>query len=260
MKKINLLFLIILIMFNLVPHSACAEMQPITFQNKKNSYRHIEKGDIKSGEVDFRTYMRKLQKKIEKNWHPPRDVGYRAVGLRFKIAKDGSLLHFMINKSSGSEDVDKAAILAVQNSTPFAPLPLECKSKSITIEFSLKCNEEDINMRTYLNELEKRIRKNWKPSSDLILQKIVLLLEISRDGRLLYTRVRESSGSKKADKAAILAAKRTAPFRPLPAVYKGDKIQIEFTLASKANFEDDKPVIFKYPFSSYYHLLQNLIK
>ena len=57
----------------------------------------------------------------------------------------------------------------------------------------------------------------------------MLLFKIAKDGRLLSCSVYKSSGLPNADKAAIEAVKLTAPFRPLPADFKGQSIDIQFT-------------------------------
>ena len=57
----------------------------------------------------------------------------------------------------------------------------------------------------------------------------MLLFSIARDGRLLNVKVHKSAGLQAADNAAINAVKLTAPFRPLPPEFKGDKVDIQFT-------------------------------
>ena len=60
-------------------------------------------------------------------------------------------------------------------------------------------------------------------------KRVVLLFKIAKDGRLLSCSVFKSSGLPGADKAAINAVQATAPFRPLPAEFKGQSIDIQFT-------------------------------
>ncbi len=81
----------------------------------------------------------------------------------------------------------------------------------------------------YMRELQRRIKMNWDPPKGNESKRVVLLFKIAKDGRLLSCSVYKSSGLKSADDAALNAVKLTAPFRPLPAEYKGASIDIQFT-------------------------------
>ncbi len=89
--------------------------------------------------------------------------------------------------------------------------------------------EEQTDFGPYIGELQRRIRRNWAPPSEDRSKRVVAVFTISRDGRLLGFRVQQSSGSPPADQAAAAAVKASAPFRPLPATYKGNSIDIQFT-------------------------------
>lgn len=81
----------------------------------------------------------------------------------------------------------------------------------------------------YMRELQRRIKMNWDPPKGNESKRVVLLFKIARDGRLLSARVFKSSGIPNADKAALNAVELTAPFRPLPADFRGGSIDIQFT-------------------------------
>ena len=81
----------------------------------------------------------------------------------------------------------------------------------------------------YMRELQRRIKMNWDPPKGNESKRVVLLFKIAKDGRLLSCSVYKSSGLQGADKAAINAVQATAPFRPLPAEFKGQSIDIQFT-------------------------------
>ncbi len=81
----------------------------------------------------------------------------------------------------------------------------------------------------YMRELQRRIKMNWDPPKGNESKRVVLLFKIARDGRLLSVKVFKSSGLPNADKAALNAVELTAPFRPLPADFKGSNIDIQFT-------------------------------
>lgn len=81
----------------------------------------------------------------------------------------------------------------------------------------------------YMRELQRRIKLNWDPPKGNESKTVVLLFKIAKDGRLLSSRVHRSSGLPSADQAALKAVELTAPFRPLPADFKGQSIDIQFT-------------------------------
>lgn len=81
----------------------------------------------------------------------------------------------------------------------------------------------------YMRELQRRIKFNWNPPKGNESKRVVLLFKIAKNGQLLSCRVFKSSGLPAADQAALNAVKLTAPFRPLPADYKGTSIDIQFT-------------------------------
>ncbi|MBQ9244854.1 TonB family protein [bacterium] len=81
----------------------------------------------------------------------------------------------------------------------------------------------------YMKELQRRIKMNWDPPKGNESKRVILLFTIARDGRLLNIKVHRSSGLPAADNAAMNAVKLTAPFRPLPAEFKGNSVDIQFT-------------------------------
>src|SRR5574344_25437 len=81
----------------------------------------------------------------------------------------------------------------------------------------------------YMRDLQRRIKMNWDPPKGNESKRVVLLFKIARDGRLLSVRTFKSSGLPSADRAAINAVELTAPFRPLPAHFRGSSIDIQFT-------------------------------
>lgn len=81
----------------------------------------------------------------------------------------------------------------------------------------------------YMHDLQQRIKRNWDPPKGEESRRVVLLFTIARDGRLMNVKVKQPSGMASADKAATAAVQISAPFKPLPAEYKKDSVEIEFT-------------------------------
>jgi len=80
----------------------------------------------------------------------------------------------------------------------------------------------------YMANVEKEVKKNWKPVKGDISRRVVILFKIGRDGKLLGAKVTESSGSGPVDNAA-LAAVKSSVFKSLPPEYKDASVDIDFT-------------------------------
>jgi TonB family protein len=91
-------------------------------------------------EPDFGPYMRELQRRIKKNWNPPRGNESKRVILLFKVSRDGQLLSLRVYKSSSNPENDKAAVQAVRDAAPFRPLPPEYKGRDVDIQFTFDYN------------------------------------------------------------------------------------------------------------------------
>ena len=85
-------------------------------------------------------YMRELEAKIKRNWHPPKGDTSKRVVLLFKIGRRGELLSVRVSRPSGSSANDQAAMSAVQMSAPFRALPPEFTGSSVEIEFTFDYN------------------------------------------------------------------------------------------------------------------------
>lgn len=108
-----------------------------TAQNPKNVLNKQEEVSRDTlTQTDWEPYMRDLQRRIKMNWSPPISGRDKTVEILFKISKDGRLLSYEIQKSSGITEVDIAAVQAIQLTAPFRPLPEGFKGDSIDILFT----------------------------------------------------------------------------------------------------------------------------
>lgn len=112
-------------------------------QEKEKEYQE----KLANEKVDWEPYMKNLEKKLKKNWKPPKtaDRSNRTV-LFFVLEKNPGCTVMLSNntpikivQSSGFEDYDKAAIGAVLD-TYFDDFPQEAYDKSIEIEFTFDYN------------------------------------------------------------------------------------------------------------------------
>jgi TonB family protein len=88
---------------------------------------------------------------------------------------------------------------------------------------------QDVDFGPYMAELQRRVKRNWIPPEQGNSRRSVLRFSISRNGEISNLRVGKSSGNADSDAAAMDAVRRAAPFRSLPAGYKGRTIDIQFT-------------------------------
>ncbi len=96
---------------------------------------------------DWGPYMRELERRIKRNWNPPKGDSSKRVVVYFKISRDGKLLSINVAKSSGVPLADQAAKAAIELTAPFAPLPPEFKGSSIDIDFTFDYNVLGANYR-----------------------------------------------------------------------------------------------------------------
>lgn len=86
--------------------------------------------------VDFGPYMKRMQDKIKANWAPPVKNMTAQIVVKYRILKNGSLDSYGITASSGSQELDNAAIDALRRSAPFEPLPESFNKESILVQFT----------------------------------------------------------------------------------------------------------------------------
>ena len=92
--------------------------------------------------VDFRPYVNRFFPVVKRNWYPlmPEEAlkGRKGmVVLRFHIQQDGKIPpnEPWIERTSGSDPLDRAAAAAIRNSSPFEQLPASYHDPSIDLRF-----------------------------------------------------------------------------------------------------------------------------
>lgn len=86
-------------------------------------------------------YLRKVRQKIERVKKYPsvaRRLGVEGtVHVKFTILSNGKVEGVEVARSSGHKTLDKAAVLAIKNATPFPPFPKTIRRESLRIELPL---------------------------------------------------------------------------------------------------------------------------
>ena len=100
-------------------------------------------------------------------------------------------------------------------------------------EFLKKHPDVNKSRYKYIQGVQKKIKKNWKPY-DKNKGVIKTFFKINSDGEVYSIKIIESNTSKNNEDKAIEAIKKSAPFKPLPKdLNKDGYVDIEFTFDYK---------------------------
>ena len=102
---------------------------------KTSNYEGVT-GFATAPNVDFGPYMKRMQDKIKSYWAPPAMDLNAQIVVKYRILKNGSLDSYGISASSGSQELDNAAIEALKKAAPFEPLPEGFNKESILVQFT----------------------------------------------------------------------------------------------------------------------------
>ncbi|MBI3581278.1 MAG: TonB family protein [Nitrospinae bacterium] len=84
----------------------------------------------------------------------------------------------------------------------------------------------------YLGIMESKVFGNWDAlqvnMSALKNAKVVVLFSIDRSGKIVKSKIEESSDDAEIDKSALEAVGKSAPFAPLPEGYKEETLDVHF--------------------------------
>ncbi len=177
---------------------------------------------------DHDSYMRDAGGRLQRNWHRPENANTsRAIRLQFDIDNGGNVSGAKIEHSSGDKSADQAALLALNQSAPFPPIPMasdEVEGFHYTFE-DPQIKYADINV--YMEDLQYKLKSNWHPPKADHSLHTVVQFTIMSDGTVSKLKVAKSSGSKPMDDAGLQAVQLSVPLL-LPPV-KEKTVDIEFT-------------------------------
>jgi periplasmic protein TonB len=113
--------------------------KPAPKRNAKNDDRKISIDAPQNVPVArYRYYLELLVQKLTENWYPPPEpamiLAQRVARVSFVIQKNGSLTKIKLEKASGSDAFDRAALDAVRNASPLPEgLPPDFKGKPLKV-------------------------------------------------------------------------------------------------------------------------------
>jgi TonB family protein len=79
--------------------------------------------DTPCSEAELLGYIEKVKKYIGGKWQPIKGFEDRNVVVQFTVRQNGKIEEEQIVEESGSQAVDKSAILALKSASPLPPLP-----------------------------------------------------------------------------------------------------------------------------------------
>lgn len=218
---------------------------------------------IQVNQPDFGPYMRELQQTIKKQWDPPKgNESIRIVAL-FKVDKSGNITNIKIIQSGGVV-CDEAAIKAIRLSSPTKPLPPEYIGKTVDIQFTFDYNvfnksnnfvpvntikntaltkscpknlacDSNVNKKLY-KDYDKQVRKivnSNLPTNEYLHRKTAeVFVLIKKDGQLIDSGLKVSSGSKSYDDTVIKSLKDCV-FPKFPEGLNLDEVSFIYKITSE---------------------------
>jgi len=104
-------------------------------ENGSKSGDKAKEPEAKQANPDYEPYLKDINRRVKRAWFPPKDHENDRLKVTFKIAKDGTMTDLRVLVTSGDALSDAAAKKAIENASPFAPLPMGA-SNPLPIEFT----------------------------------------------------------------------------------------------------------------------------
>jgi protein TonB len=81
---------------------------------------------------EFPVYLQQMLGAISRNWYRP-EANTRGCTVYYRIGRDGRILEYVVELSSGLPHFDRAAIRSIVGAAPFAPLPADFTEASLGV-------------------------------------------------------------------------------------------------------------------------------
>lgn len=94
---------------------------------------------------------------------------------------------------------------------------------------------------SYLRDVHRRIKHAWTPGVDDITGSAQIMFRIRKNGRLVSMKLMRSSGESDTDDSAMHAITACAPFKPLPAEFTADYLDLLYTFNYKVDQLSEVP-------------------
>ena len=91
-------------------------------------------------DADMSAYLQQLQEQVRQQWIPGLTQSSRRTVLQFTVSRAGLVSNLRVAQTSGLSMTDEAAVNAVKQAVPFAPLPTAYTQNYINIQFTFNIN------------------------------------------------------------------------------------------------------------------------
>ncbi len=188
--------------------------------------------------VDINPYMQKVSEKLSPLWNPPANPKVNMITVVFTVQANGAVTNVGVKEPSGDAALDALAIATVKKAGNFGPLPKGVPT--VNASFGLPCKSgmsNGVDTQPYMDAMGTKIKAAWWVPKRLLFNQVVLKLIIDKDGNLTSSSVLKPSGDANADKLALIAVRRAAPFGPMPEGAK-TPYTIQYTLGYQSSDKD----------------------
>ena len=230
MKKI---ILSILFLF-FVSNAGFADDSTLVKDNNKGlSVKVISTGASSFIKINYEPYINKLASMIFANWDYNEPESSASATILLNIDRNGVVKDYKTFFDEHNENskfyasvMDAVKSVKVYNE----PFPKNYTPDTMQVQLFFLGGKEAVDFAPYMRDLQYNIRSKWDPPKLSESKRVILLMKIAKDGKLLAASIFQSSGNKAYDDAALAAVYNAQPFKPLPEGFKGWSIDIQFTL------------------------------
>jgi TonB family protein len=161
---------------------------------------------------------------------------------QFPTGMEGNQLQFKFKLASGSLQMlsyqlvpksERESVIAYASPVPNQPQPVSLFYTRVGApgkvwESAGKQTSDEQLMTDYVDQVRQQIKSNWKLPQEYVFQRTIAVLMIDRDGTLLGSSLKQSSGDKVVDKAALEAINTAGMFPKAPANVPSLPVTIEY--------------------------------
>lgn len=161
---------------------------------------------------------------------------------RFPAGLQGSQLEFKFKLASGSLQMvsyqlltrpNKDSVIAFANPVANQPQPVSLFYTRVGAPGKVwdkpaAATDAEVSMEAYVEQVRQQVKSNWALPQDYPFQRTIAVLMIDRDGTLLGSSLKQSSGDATVDKAALNAINASGPFPAAPTNVPSLPITIEY--------------------------------
>jgi TonB family protein len=180
-------------------------------------------------------YCRQVQAQLKKSAKPTPEFAKDAF-VDIGVDTSGLILDVKASKFNNGSPAALEQGMAILKTVSKLDAPPAAAPKPLwlQVEFGDKLEGFDVNWRDteytqYMKNVQAKVKQCWSPATPEPSNHAELAFEIHDDGRMSDLQLATKSGISKVDQAALAAARKAAPFPPLPDG-SSEHVFINFTL------------------------------